>query len=146
MALSIRSATSLVVVASLVSSVGVGRADEPVSEETRTMAKAHFKRGLNHQSAGEYTQAIAEYQAAYALVPLPDLLFNIAQCYRLAWQREQAVFYYKRYLELVPEGGASEDARGHIQSLEHAPQAQPKPPEPEPDKDPPPAVTPPAAT
>ena len=48
-------------------------------------AKAHFRKGAIHYHAREYEQAIAEYQAAYQLSPLPDLLFNLAQAYRLIW-------------------------------------------------------------
>src|SRR5687767_7592731 len=106
-------------------------AADPTAGE-RELAKAHFKRGRAHQDAGAYDLAIAQYQAAYALVPLPELLFNIGQCYRLGGSGDQALVYYERYLEEVPTGGASDDARQHVETLRAAQKDPPaaKPPGP----------------
>src|SRR5687768_5949755 len=130
MACSIRSATRtlLLGVCLLAASVRTGRADEPAPAGSFDLAKSHFKRGRALQETGAYERAIGEYQAAYALAPLPELLFNIAQCHRLSGNAEQALFYYERYLQSVPEGGASDEARVHVETLRRAPK-QPKPPE-----------------
>jgi tetratricopeptide (TPR) repeat protein len=96
----------------------VARADEvrPFAEleDERTVAKAHFEAGRKFQDARAYDKAIIEYQAAYAIAPQPELLFNIGQCYRLAGQPRSAVLYYQRYLQLVSDGGASDEARAHV--------------------------------
>lgn len=100
------------------------------ADDTADAAKEHFLRGRSLHDAGSYGEAVIEYQAAYSLAPRPELLFNIGQCYRLMRNRERAVMYYERYLALVPDGGAAEDARGHVAALRAqlpAPQ-QPAPP------------------
>jgi tetratricopeptide (TPR) repeat protein len=97
------------------------RADETMelvdSEDGRAVAKAHFQQGKAFQDARAFDRAIIEYQAAYAIAPQPELLFNIGQCYRLGGQPRSAVLYYQRYLQLVTDGGASDEARAHVAAL-----------------------------
>jgi len=50
---------------------------------TKAPAKQHFKQGKALQDAGKYDDAVAEYRAAYDLDRRPEMLFNIAQVYRL---------------------------------------------------------------
>jgi tetratricopeptide (TPR) repeat protein len=129
----------MVLLAALVPGRADAKADEP--------AREHFLRGRQAHGSGDYPQAIVEYQAAYSLAPLPELLFNIAQCYRLAGRNREAILYYERYLDAVPAGGVSEDAREHVEALRTAaappPSTQPPPlppapssPAPEPDRGP----------
>jgi tetratricopeptide (TPR) repeat protein len=95
-------------------------ADEPpafAGDDERALAKAHFKLGRGYQDARAYEKAIIEYQTAYAIAPMPELLFNIGQCYRLSGEPRMALLYYQRYLSSVPEGGASDEARAHVLSL-----------------------------
>jgi tetratricopeptide (TPR) repeat protein len=98
-----------------------GRADEVAGmvdgDDGRAVAKAHFEQGRAFQDARAYERAIIEYQAAYAISPQPELLFNIGQCYRLGGQPRSAVLYYQRYLQLVADGGASDEARAHVATL-----------------------------
>src|SRR5262249_55516124 len=67
----------------------------------------HYKNAQRAHDAGEYELAIREYQAAYAINPLPLLLFDIGQVYRLIGNAEQAETYYRKYLALEPNGRAS---------------------------------------
>jgi len=90
-------------------------------ESAEGLAKQYFVRARAEHAEGRYAQAIADYQAAYALAPLPELLFNLGQCHRLSGRHAEAVLYYQRYLEVVPYGGVSEDARGHISTLRGQP-------------------------
>ncbi len=83
----------------------------------RDLARDHFKQGRAHQDARAYDLAIVDYQAAYALAPMPEMLFNIGQCYRLKGDAVRARVYYERYLQQVPAGGASADARAHIAAM-----------------------------
>jgi tetratricopeptide (TPR) repeat protein len=81
-------------------------------------AKAHFKQGRAYQEAGAYADAIKEYEQAYALAPLPDLLYNIGQCHRLGGDKLKAIAAYQRYLAAAPEDGAlAEEARNHVAAL-----------------------------
>jgi tetratricopeptide (TPR) repeat protein len=66
-------------------------------------ARAHFDKAEKAFNLGHFDAALAGYQAAYEVLPLPAFLFNIAQCHRNLRNREQAVFFYQRYLSLAPD-------------------------------------------
>src|SRR5215475_15334774 len=68
----------------------------------REEAKAAFGRGNTAYNLGKYADAIAEFERAYALSRLPEILFNLGQCYRKQWEAEQrselgrrALHYYE---------------------------------------------------
>lgn len=86
--------------------------------ETKKAARAHYERGRAHHERREYEQAVREYQRAYELHPSPGLLFNIAQAYLLAGERERALEHYRAYLREEPEGKVSELARQRIETIE----------------------------
>ncbi len=81
-------------------------------------AKAHFKQGRAHYSAGNYALAIKEYTKAHRMTPRPLLLFNIGQAYRLKGDKAQAIVAYQRYLAVVKGGSIAEEARNHIAALQ----------------------------
>jgi tetratricopeptide (TPR) repeat protein len=66
-------------------------------------ARTHFDRAEKAFNLGHFDAALEGYQAAYEALPLPAFLFNIAQCHRNLRNREQAVFFYQRYLSLAPD-------------------------------------------
>jgi len=126
---------------------GTARADEKTDK-----ARAHFRAAQAHFQAGRYDPAIAEYQAAYALVPKPELLFNIGSAYRKkaevthdAADKHAAIDYYKKYLDSDPSAKAATDATTYIASLsrelEEAEAAKPPPAPVVPPPEPPPPVT-----
>jgi tetratricopeptide (TPR) repeat protein len=80
-------------------------------------ARAHFRQGKAFYDAGVYADAIREYEKAYALAPLPELLFNIGQAHRMAGAKAQAIAAYERYLQAVPEGELADEARTHVAML-----------------------------
>jgi outer membrane cobalamin receptor len=88
---------ALSVVAALALGSTVARADE------RTEARAHFKKGMAAIAEGQYDVGVEELQAAYAILPHPNVLFNIARAYVDMGDIEKAVEYYKRYLEGSPK-------------------------------------------
>jgi tetratricopeptide (TPR) repeat protein len=73
---------------------------DPVQEK---VARGHFDRAEKAFNLRKFEDALAAYQAAYEALPLPAFLFNIAQCHRNLRNREQAVFFYERYLSLAPD-------------------------------------------
>jgi tetratricopeptide (TPR) repeat protein len=105
-------------VAGLVACLAVPAAAGKKSADVVTQARVHFERGSVYHQAGNYDRAAAEYRAAYALYPSPELLFNLGQVARLSGDRKAAIDYYQRYLIAEPEGRASEEARLHIQTLD----------------------------
>ncbi len=63
--------------------------------------------GSELYAAGNYAAALDAFQRAYALIPEPNLLFNIAGCHERLGQRTQAIEYYRWFLGTAsanPEG------------------------------------------
>ncbi len=85
--------------------------------DSKAKAKLHFDLGKSYYDAGEYKQAVVEYEEAYRALPLPDFLFNIAQAYRLDGNRVAAIEYYKRYLLHDPDGRGADEARSILAEL-----------------------------
>jgi len=113
-----RALAAVLAAACCLAPVHIVRAAGPTAEE-RGQAKEHYERGKALQAAGSYADAIAEYQVAYALMPTPEFLFNIAQCHRLSGDKARAVEYYQRYLEAAPRGKGAPEAHAHIETLTH---------------------------
>ena len=91
---------------------------QSASDRTRTAeARRHFLQGRELLDAGSYAEAIAEFDTALSLKPSPELLFNIAQAYRLKGDAKQALETYKRFIEVSPKGPIADEARGHIEAL-----------------------------
>jgi len=68
---------------------------------------------MTHYELGAFDDAIVEFKRAYELTSAPGLLFNIAQVYRMKKDAEQAVFFYKTYLRLMPDA----PNRGDVEAL-----------------------------
>ena len=109
-------------------------------------ARSHFKQGKAYQQAGAYLRAAEEFKAAYALDPRVEMLFNIAQAFRLGGDKPHAVEYFKSYLAAQPDGKAADEARALIAQLQReideakAKETPPPPPPPPPhEPTPPPA-------
>ncbi len=92
----------------------VAYADDP---GTRA-AKRHFDRGQKLFTLGKFDQALDEYQKAFDASPLPDFLYNIGQCHRNLGDYEQAIFSFKRFLQLDPEAPNREKVELIIDELE----------------------------
>jgi outer membrane receptor for ferrienterochelin and colicin len=75
----------------------VARADE------RTEARAHFKKGMAAIAEGQYEVGIADLKQAYEILPHPNVLYNIARAYVDVGDLENAILYYKKYLEGAPK-------------------------------------------
>jgi hypothetical protein len=80
-------------------------------------AREHFRRGERLHEAQRFDEAIREYQAAYKLSGLPDMLYNIGQVLRMRADRRGAIDYYPRYLAAAPNGPGAAKARSFIESL-----------------------------
>src|SRR4051812_39281011 len=90
----------------------------------RDEAKAAFGRGNTAYNLGKYADAIAEFERAYALSRLPEILFNLGQCYRKQWEAEQrselgrrALHYYEAVLREAPTAKVRPDAEQFVTEL-----------------------------
>jgi tetratricopeptide (TPR) repeat protein len=89
----------LVLALAVAAHIHVAAADEANDAQARALSTE----GLTQFKSGHYDEAIAAFQASYALSPLPPLLFNAAQAYRLQGRCEEALTHYRRYLDAAPE-------------------------------------------
>jgi tetratricopeptide (TPR) repeat protein len=90
----------------------------------RDEAKAAFGRGNAAYNLGKYADAIAEFERAYALARLPEILFNLGQCYRKRWEAEpkselgrRALHYYEAVVREAPSSKVRPDAEQFITEL-----------------------------
>jgi hypothetical protein len=103
----------------LVAAATTARAEPKPAPALVKQAKVHYRQGMAFHQSGRYDDAIQEYRAAYELIPQPELLFDIAQAYRLKGDRSTAIEYYRRYLDVAPNGRVHDKARAHLASLIH---------------------------
>ncbi len=50
----------------------------------------------------KYEDAIAQFEKAFQTIPDPKIWFNLGQCHRMLNHQEQALFYYRKFLEALP--------------------------------------------
>jgi iron complex outermembrane receptor protein len=73
------------------------------SADERLEARRHFRIGMSLVAEKQFDQGIAELEAAYEILPHPNVLFNIAQAQREAGRDEAALASYRRYLSFAPK-------------------------------------------
>ena len=72
-------------------------------ESASQRARQYFRDGQRMFAMGRFRQALASYQKAHKLFEHPDILFNIAQCYRNIGDYESAIANFRKYLDELPE-------------------------------------------
>jgi tetratricopeptide (TPR) repeat protein len=82
-------------------------------------ARALSNRAVDYFRRGQYEQALADFEASYALNPIPEMLFNIGQTYRLRGDCSRALQSYRRYLEISPTGRLRDKAAARIAELQN---------------------------
>ena len=105
----------LVLLLSALALGGRARADN-VEEARAYVNKATAAYALNH-----YAVAAENFEKAFELKPDPALLYNAAQAYRLAGNKERALELYESYVRVYT--GKKEmrpDIEGHIKQLKEA--------------------------
>ncbi len=75
--------------------------------DARLEARRHFRTGMSLIAQKQFDQGIAELEAAYAIKPHPNVLFNIARAYHDAGRLTEALDTYKRYLATNPPDASS---------------------------------------
>lgn len=102
-------------------------------------AKREFQAGKTAFGAGDFDEALQRYRRAYEIVPLPGLLFNIAQCHRNLGNHRQAINFFRLYLAKVPKAPNRTAVEALLVDLENKARDVPREPQGEPDRPPPPA-------
>jgi len=111
--------TSALAIGIMASPVAAQSSGSPAAAkgDVEQKARALFTAGVEAYKQGQFIAAAQAFTQAHELLPKPQLLFSIAQAFRRSFdatQNEdhlvQAVKYYRKYLDEVPEGGRRLDA------------------------------------
>jgi tetratricopeptide (TPR) repeat protein len=93
----------------------------------REEAKGEFNQGNIAYNLGKYEEAIAHFERAYGLSRVPEILFNLGQCYRRRWEGQKqselgrrALHYYQALVREAPGSRVRGDADQFIAELEPA--------------------------
>ena len=80
-------------------------------------ARARIKKARAYYEAGKFDQAVAEYVAAYKLIQLSDILFNVGQIYEVKGEPARALDFYLKYLGTDPDGRLHDEAHTRVAAL-----------------------------
>jgi tetratricopeptide (TPR) repeat protein len=89
-----------------------------LTQAQKDEVKLHYQRATRAYDLQKYQEAIEEYQKAYEISGDPPMLYNIGQAYRLADQPTEAVRYYRRFLQRMPNARNREDVERKIADQE----------------------------
>ena len=89
-----------------------------VSEPRQQAAREHFMRGVDLYTQGNYPNAWLEFSAAYQIVPLIDLLNNMARCEVRMGRPRDALDHFKRFIAARPNDPDAEYINQEIARLE----------------------------
>jgi tetratricopeptide (TPR) repeat protein len=102
----------------VVSGSATVHAQQPAAGDARKeQARQLHEQGLRHYEARQYGRAIGAYRKAYALVPVPGILFNLAQAYRLKGDCRRAHRAYRSFLRAAPGTPEAKLAQEHVTAL-----------------------------
>src|SRR3569623_3754549 len=82
-------------------------------------AREHAQKATTFYKLAKYDDAIREFEAAYEAKSDPALLYNIAQCHRLAGREGEALRLYRNYVKDAPRGPYRAQAAQWIAPQEH---------------------------
>jgi hypothetical protein len=87
---------------------------KPGDPSNEAAARRLYREGLAEYNVANYDGAIEKFKQAYVLSNAPELLFNIAQSYRLKGPSScaTALQFYKNFLRVAPET----DKRGAVET------------------------------
>ncbi|MFO0655199.1 MAG: hypothetical protein U0787_08980 [Polyangia bacterium] len=89
--------------------LGLGLHGQPVRAADEY--QQHLKRGQDLVRTEEYSAALSQFEAAYALRQAPTLLYQIARCHHRLGNTKEAKAFYKRYLSAGDNIDARREAR-----------------------------------
>jgi tetratricopeptide (TPR) repeat protein len=94
--------TRLLAAALIASLLALSAPPALAQQSEQEQARDHYKKGLAAYNLGQYSEAAAEFEAAYRLFLDPALLFNIAQANRMNGELEKALNGYRAFLRTAP--------------------------------------------
>jgi len=110
-------AVALTVVLASLAATNVARAGELTAAQKQEV-RQHYEKASRAYDVQKFGEAIEEYQKTYEISGDPAMLFNVAQAYRLNGQPQEAIYYYRRYLERSPAASNRVPTEQKIADLE----------------------------
>jgi hypothetical protein len=92
------------------------RADDDALDKAREA----FDRAQAAFEKGNFTEAAAQFDAAYQARPFAQFLFNIGACHEKLRDYAKAIEFYRKYLEAAPEATDRKKIEKRIAALEKA--------------------------
>ena len=81
------------------------------------LARQHFQQGEDLYVREQYADALLEFEAGYAALPLPGFLINIGQCRRRLGDLGEARVSYEKFLQRAPNSPLAPTVRTLIREL-----------------------------
>jgi tetratricopeptide (TPR) repeat protein len=104
-------------------------AAQPVGDPDTEAARRHFFAGSKLYNEGRYEEAIAEFETAWRIKPLPALDFNIGRCHDRLEHWREALDAYQHYIDAAPTAPDAAEVRERITVLTARVNTPPAPPE-----------------
>jgi tetratricopeptide (TPR) repeat protein len=99
--------------------INTARAGE-LTPAQKQEVRQHYEKASRAYDVQKFQEAIEEYQKTYEISGDAAMLFNVAQAYRLNGQPQEAIYYYRRYLERSPTASNRAATEQKIAELEKA--------------------------
>jgi tetratricopeptide (TPR) repeat protein len=93
-------------------------ASPAAAQEDTELAMPIFEAGLAYYNQGNYEKALEQFEEAYRLNPLPELLYNIGQCHERLGDYETAIESYAKYLKEHPDAEDRQAVEQKIKNIE----------------------------
>jgi tetratricopeptide (TPR) repeat protein len=107
--------------------VASGLCNSPVFAEDNDNTKAarqHYWKGDQAFKAGNYPEALKEFEAGFALANRPGFLLNMAHTHRRMNELKKARALYKSYLLADPESADRDEVQSVIKEIDSAIQSE----------------------
>lgn len=95
--------------------------DSPSPDDLSASEREKFAQllheGKDAYQSENYEEAIPRFEKAYEMLPVPGLLYRMAQAYERSDSPAEAFEYYRRYLETDPEGERRQRAEKLVDEL-----------------------------
>ncbi len=98
--LSLLAAIGGLIAGSLVGSLAGALLPSPCSAQD-DRARLHFQAGASYYEAGDYADALREFERSHALSTRSELFYNFSLCYQQLGDLDNAALYLRRFLDEV---------------------------------------------
>src|SRR5436190_9113050 len=113
--------TSLAVAALVAAGILATAATPAVAQDdTLNKARESFDKAQELFAAGNYADAAAKFEEAYALSPFSQFLYNIGACHEKLKAYDKAAEYYRKYITAEPNAPDRAKTEKRIAALDKA--------------------------